>query len=94
MDKAKGKHQQFHAFAFMVYWSGTPGQSLILKDFDPENKHRLFIKWDRNYINFSPEGNQLSGFWHINAHKPEITLLPHQEGSENENWRIEVNEKC
>lgn len=68
------------------------GQS-ILNTFDPENKHRLFIKWDRNYINFSPEDKQLSGYWHINAHKPEVTLLPHQEEAETETWKVEVNEK-
>jgi hypothetical protein len=27
----------------------------------------------------------------MNAHKPELTFLPHQEGEKPETWRIEVN---
>lgn len=63
----------------------------ILTAFDGEDKHRLFIRWDRVYINFSPEGKKLTGYWHIHGHKPEITLLPHQEGGTPESWKIEVN---
>lgn len=63
----------------------------ILASFDPDNKHRLFIRWDRIYMNFSPEGQRSSGYWHINGHKPEITLLPHTEGKNPESWRIDVN---
>ena len=64
----------------------------ILDDFDEENQHKLFIRWDRIYINFSPEGEKLTGYWHIHGHKPEITLLPHQENGTVESWRVEVNE--
>jgi hypothetical protein len=65
----------------------------ILNDFDQEDKHKLFIRWDRVFINFSPEGEKLTGYWHIHGHKSEITLLPHQEDGTVESWRIEVNEK-
>ena len=68
------------------------GQS-ILDSFDKDNKHKMFIRWDRIYMNFSPEGKKLTGYWHINGHKPEITLLPHQDGEQAESWQIEVNEK-
>lgn len=65
----------------------------VLNTFDKEHKHKLFVRWDRIYINFSPEGNKLTGYWHINGHKPNITLLPHQEGEKAESWTIEVNKK-
>ena len=65
----------------------------ILNTFDKEHKHKLFIRWDRIYINFSPEGKKLTGYWHIHGHKSEITLLPHAEGSKAESWVIEVNRK-
>jgi hypothetical protein len=68
------------------------GQSII-NDFDKENQHKLFIRWDRIYINFSPEGKRVTGYWHIHGRKPEITLLPHQEGIEPESWKIEVDEQ-
>lgn len=71
----------------------TENETSILDDFDQENKHKLFIRWDRVYINFSSEGKRLTGYWHIHGHKPEITLLPHQEGKKPESWKIEVNEK-
>lgn len=71
----------------------TKNNQSILKDFDANNKHRLFIRWDRMYINFSPEGKKSTGYWHINAHKPILTFLPHQEGAKPESWRIEVNKK-
>lgn len=71
----------------------TENEQSILNDFDKENKHKLFIRWDRIYINFSSEGKKLTGYWHIHGHKPEITLLPHQEDGKPESWRIEVNKK-
>lgn len=71
----------------------TENAQSILAAFDGEDKHKLFIRWDRVYINFSPEGKKLTGYWHIHGHRPEITLLPHQEGGTPESWKIEVNDK-
>jgi len=68
------------------------GQS-ILNEYDSNNKHKLFIRWDRVYINFIPEGKKSTGYWYINGHKPEITLLPHQESEKPESWHIEVNKE-
>ena len=70
----------------------TQNQHSFIDDFDAMDKHRLFIRWDRIYSDFSPEGSKTSGYWHIHGHKPEITFLPHQEGAIPESWRIEVNE--
>lgn len=69
----------------------TESEKSIIDNFDEANKHKLFIRWDRIYINFNPEGEKLTGYWHIHGHKPEITLLPHQEDEKAESWRIEVN---
>ncbi|MCB0705909.1 MAG: hypothetical protein KDC34_11390 [Saprospiraceae bacterium] len=71
----------------------TENEQSILNDFDKDNKHKLFIRWDRIYINFSPEGKKMTGYWHIHGHRPEITLLPHQEDKVAESWKIEVNDK-
>lgn len=65
----------------------------ILNDFDKNNKHKLFIRWDRIYINFSPEGKKLTGYWHIHGHKSQITFLPHNKNENPETWKIEVNKK-
>jgi len=71
----------------------TENKQSVMDDFDKDNKHKLFIRWDRIYINFSPEGKKLTGYWHIHGHKPEVTFLPHQEDAKPESWRIEVNKK-
>jgi hypothetical protein len=71
----------------------TKNDTSILKEFDPKNKHKLFMRWDRVYINFNPEGERLTGYWHIHGHRPEITLISHQEGKESEKWMIEADEK-
>ncbi len=72
----------------------TESEQSILDDFDEENKHKLFIRWDRIYINFSSEGDRLTGYWHINGHRPEITLLPHQESEKPESWKIKVDDRA
>lgn len=72
----------------------TENGNSILAAFDGEGNHKLFIRWDRVYINFSPEKQRLTGYWHIHGHKPEITLMPHQEGTKPESWRVEVNTKA
>ncbi|WP_434020339.1 hypothetical protein [Lutimonas sp.] len=65
----------------------------VLDDFDKERRHKLFIRWDRIYLNFNPAGKKLSGYWHINGHKPVITLLPHQDEEKAESWTIKVDER-
>ncbi len=64
----------------------------ILDDFDAAHRHKLFIRWDRIYMDFSPEGKKLTGYWHIHGHRSEITLLPHQDGGIAESWMVEVND--
>ena len=71
----------------------TENQKSITDEFDPNDQHRLFIRWDRLYNNYSPEGSKSTGYWHINGHRPEITLLPHTDGKQPESWSIEVDEK-
>lgn len=60
--------------------------------FDPNRQHYIHIRWDRIYINYSPEGKRLTGYWHIHGHRSQITLLPHQGNSNPESWNIDVDE--
>ncbi len=71
----------------------TKNKKSFLNEYDANNKHKLFIRWDRIYINFTPDGKKLTGYWHIHGHKPEITILPHQESKKSESWRIEVGKE-
>jgi hypothetical protein len=69
--------------------NGTSEKSL----FDPNDLHYIFIRWDRIYVERTPQGDRASGYWHINAHHPEITLISHNQGKTIEKWRIEVTDQ-
>ena len=71
----------------------TKADVSILNDFDKANKHRLFIRWDRIYIDIDAQGQRNSGYWHIHGHRSELTLLPHEADKTPESWQIEVNTK-
>ncbi len=60
----------------------------ITATFDPDNKCYLFIRWDRMFVKRNPKDNRITGYWHINGHKPEITFLPKTKN--NESWRVEI----
>ncbi len=53
----------------------------------------LFIRWDRIYRATYQDKNRKTGYWHVNGHRPELTLLPHQPEAPVESWRIKVDEK-
>jgi hypothetical protein len=63
----------------------------IISQLDPENKHYLFVRWDRVYMERTPQGERAYGYWHIDGHKPELTLISHTEGKTMERWRVDVN---
>ena len=54
---------------------------------------RLMMGWDRIFRAYDETGKKSTGYWHINGHRPEVTLLPHAEGGVVETWRIEVDEE-
>jgi hypothetical protein len=59
---------------------------------DPDNKYYIFIRWDRVYVKRNVEGQKTGGYWHINAHRPELTLLPHDEVEKKE--KLEYQGRC
>ncbi len=63
----------------------------ITGEYDPDNKYYLFIRWDRIYIERTSNGERASGYWHINAHRPEITLMSHSGDKKSESWTVDIN---
>jgi hypothetical protein len=59
--------------------------------YDPDDKHYIFIRWDRIYVERTPDGNKASGYWHIDAHAPQLTFLSHKKNKPEERWQVEVN---
>ncbi|MDX1940466.1 MAG: hypothetical protein SFU99_07935 [Saprospiraceae bacterium] len=49
----------------------------IIKQYDPDNKIYIFIRWDRIYVERTAEGERITGFWYINAHRPDLQLISH-----------------
>ena len=47
-------------------------------DLDNSDGKKLFFRWDRIYENYPVSGERQTGYWHINGHRPELTLLPHR----------------
>ena len=56
--------------------------------FDPDNQCYLFIRWDRMFVKHNSKDNRITGYWHMNGHKPEITFLPKTKN--NESWTVEI----
>jgi len=65
----------------------------ILSEFDPERNHQLFIRWDRLYVNYTPENEKYFGYWFIHAHRPELRLIPQSDMDKMEKWEVQVDEK-
>jgi len=61
--------------------------------FDSNNKHYLFIRWDRIYIERTPKDKRATGYWHMHGHKPEVTLLSHDKNKSAETWKVETSAK-
>ncbi len=75
----------------LVQASGEESQELT--QVEASRQHRLFFRWDRIYIHFSPTGERTSGYWHIDSHQPRLTLLSHDPNQTPQSWSIEVDEE-
>jgi hypothetical protein len=58
-----------------------------------EQRHFLLLRWDRNYIERKPGGENYRGYWHINGRGSELTFLDPNQYRRPEIWRISVSEK-
>lgn len=66
------------------------GESMM-NTFDPDNQHYMFIRWDRNFVERTTDGNRQTGYWHMNAHRPEITLMSHVQEIAPQSWMVEIS---
>lgn len=73
--------------------SATEGGQSILKQLDPQNQKYVFLRWDRIYVERTAAGERGTGFWHMGAHSPKITLLSHSKGQQPESWSVSISEE-
>ena len=64
----------------------------IIRTFDPEHNHYLFIRWDRVLQMRDQNGKQSRTYWHMHGHRPEITFMRSSILHEDESWSVEVTE--
>lgn len=66
----------------------TKGGDVITSTLDPDNKNYIFIRWDRTFLERTPQNERLYGLWHINGHKPEVTFIRNDKSNGQEGWHI------
>lgn len=64
----------------------------VMNMVDPDNQHYLFIRWDRIFVERTPDGNRQTGYWHMNGHRPELTLMSHIPGTDPQSWMVEITD--
>lgn len=64
-----------------------------LEKIDPDRNIYFFIRWDRIVIQRNAKGERKTSYWHIHGHKPEVTLLPHDNNFPAETWRVDAGPK-
>ncbi len=69
----------------------SKNEKSILETTDPENKHYIFIRWDRLYRERTSKGERATGYWHMHGHKPEITLLSHNKNIPPQTWKVSAD---
>lgn len=47
----------------------------------------LFLRWDKIYVR-TVNGQRSTGYWFMNAHRPELELIPHGEYSASRKWMV------
>lgn len=62
----------------------------ITKQYDPDHKHFLFIRWDRQYVRQINAHERISGYWFFNAHQPEVTFVSENREQEDEIWTVTI----
>ena len=61
-----------------------------ISETDSEDIRTIFLRWDRIYVENSKSG-QKTGFWHMHAKRPSLTLIPHGDNSEQEYWSVSID---
>ena len=51
----------------------------------------LLFRWDKRYV-ICTEGERYSGVYHVNGHRPEVTLIPSDEKLGKSNWEIQLDQ--
>jgi hypothetical protein len=62
----------------------------VTKTYDPDHKHFLFIRWDRQYVRQINAHERISGYWFFNPQLPLITLISENREQQDEVWSVTI----
>jgi hypothetical protein len=65
----------------------------VTKERDPDARAYLQIRWDRIYAMSTPDGKLAMGIWHMNGHRPHLTIIPNDKEKEEETWLVKATAK-
>ncbi len=60
----------------------------ILDEMDPGLNRYLFIRWDRIFVFGNTPDGRLTGYWHFDGHRPQVTLIYHDSARDREYWNV------
>lgn len=60
----------------------------ITKTYDPDRKHFLFVRWDRQYVRQINAHERISGYWFFDAQLPLMTLISENREQPDETWNV------
>ncbi len=63
----------------------------ITRKYDPDHKHFLFIRWDHQFVRQVNAHERVSGYWFIDAHAPQMTLISENREQGDEQWTVTVD---
>lgn len=68
-------------------WQLARSEGKLMESVFLQDLETMFIRWDHIYVAQGVEDRK-TGFWFINAHRPDLTLIPHSEQEGNTFWRV------
>jgi hypothetical protein len=71
--------------------SATRNGTDLTSQYNPQNKYSLFLRWDKIY-NLNTGTEKINGYWHMNAHRPELKLIRMGHEQEVNAWTVSVSD--
>lgn len=63
----------------------------VTKTYDPDHKHFLFVRWDRQYVRQINAHERISGYWFFDAIRPEIKFISENREQADETWTVTID---
>lgn len=64
----------------------------ITGEIDPDGAFNILIRWDKIFLKHSAEGERSMGYWFMNAHRPELELIPFADYTKSEKWHVSLKD--